>query len=271
MNENDADRAIGTTAYGSDGEKIGKVGQVYLDNKTGAPEFLTVNTGIFGTSESFVPAEGASFDGDRVTLAFTKSVVKDAPKVDPDGAHLDQAEEGRLYDYYNMGARTGGTADTTETADTMAAAGTTGASGDLSTAPTGHDTSGPTTDDAMTRSEEHLVAGTATQEAGRARLRKYVTTDTESVTVPVRKERAVIESEPVTASNVDQSQGGPAISEEEHEVVLTEERAVADTVAEPVERVRLGTETVVEEETVSGEVRKENIEVDGDVTDKTRR
>ena len=44
----------------------------------------------------------------------------------------------------------------------------------------GYDTSGPTTDDAMTRSEEHLRAGTETREAGRARLRKYVVTEQET-------------------------------------------------------------------------------------------
>ncbi|MGM3151008.1 DUF2382 domain-containing protein, partial [Escherichia coli] len=87
-------------------------------------------------------------------------------------------------------------------------------------APEGHDTSGPTTDSAMTRSEEHLEAGTQTREAGRARLRKYVTTETETVTVPVEKEHAVLEREPVDGSNVDEALDGPAISEEEHEVVL---------------------------------------------------
>src|SRR3954454_11604190 len=111
----------------------------------------------------------------------------------------------------------------------------------------GRDVSGPETDTDMTRSEQHLEAGTVSEEAGRVRLRKYVTSETESETVPVRKERAVVEREPVTDSNVDQALDGPAISEEEHEVVLQEERATADTVAEPVERVRLGTETVTEQ------------------------
>jgi uncharacterized protein (TIGR02271 family) len=256
----DAGQAIGATAYGSDGEKIGKVGEVYLDDQSGAPEFYTVNTGLFGTSESFVPARGATFDGDRVTLSYTKAVIKDAPKVDLNAGHLDQDEEDRLYAYYERGDQ-----DVSRDYASDRSTSDRSASGDMTTAPAGHDTSGPSTDDAMTRSEEHLVAGTQTREAGRARLRKYVTTETESVSVPVRKERAVIESEPVTASNVNQAEGGPVISEEEHEVVLSEERAVADTVAEPVERVRLGTETYTEQETVSGEVRKENIDVEGDV------
>src|SRR5205085_8245880 len=123
----------------------------------------------------------------------------------------------------------------------------------------GYDTSGPTTDEAMTRSEEHLDVAKTTQPAGRARLRKYVTTETESVTVPVRKERAVLETEPVTGANLDEATSGPEISEEEHEVVLNEERVVVDKVAEPVVRVRLGTQSVTEEQTVSGDVRKEHI------------
>ncbi len=99
-------------------------------------------------------------------------------------------------------------------------------------------------------------------------LRKYVTTEQETVTVPVKKERAVLETEPITGRNRDQATSGPAISEEEHEVVLNEERPVVGKTAEPVERVRLGTETVTDEETVTEEVRKEHIEADGDVDDR---
>jgi uncharacterized protein (TIGR02271 family) len=122
----------------------------------------------------------------------------------------------------------------------------------------------------MTRSEERLDVGTSSQEAGRARLRKYVTTEQETVTVPVKKERAVLETEPITEANRGDALAGPDISEEEHEVVLQEERAVVGKTAEPVERVRLGTETVTDEETVTEEVRKEHIEAEGDVDDRRR-
>jgi stress response protein YsnF len=84
----------------------------------------------------------------------------------------------------------------------------------------------------------------------------------------VKKERAVLETEPVTGANRDEALSGADISEEEHEVVLQEERVVVDKTAEPVERVRLGTETVTDEETVTEEVRKEHIEADGDVDDR---
>ena len=114
----------------------------------------------------------------------------------------------------------------------------------------------------MTRSEERLNVGTETREAGRARLRKHVVTEQQQVTVPVSHEEVRVEREPITDANRDQAHDGPAISEEEHEVVLREERPVVDTEAVAVERVKLGTETVTGKETVGGEVRKEEIEVD---------
>jgi uncharacterized protein (TIGR02271 family) len=116
----------------------------------------------------------------------------------------------------------------------------------------------------MTRSEEELQVGTQTRERGRARLRKYVTTETQQVTVPVQREQVRVEREPITDANLDAATGGPAISEEEHEVTLHEETPVVEKRAVPKERVRLDTETVTEERQVSEEVRKEQIKVDDD-------
>ncbi|WP_425402610.1 PRC and DUF2382 domain-containing protein [Geodermatophilus telluris] len=130
----------------------------------------------------------------------------------------------------------------------------------------GRDTSGPTTDNAMTRSEEHLEVGTRREEVGRARLRKYVVTENVTETVPVSREEVRVEREPITESNMPNAMDGPTISEEEHEVTLHAERPVVSKEATPVERVRLDTETVTGQETVSGDVRKEQIEVDGGTT-----
>ena len=270
INENEIQTVVGHTAYDSNGDKIGSVGHVYLDDETGQPEFASVNTGLFGMKETFVPIANASVDGDRLVVPFTKDQVKDAPNVDVDSGHLDQSEERRLYEHYGMtytertsdsGLPAGGVGtDTYTDTDTRTT--------DSSAGVVGHDTSGPTTDDAMTRSEERLDVGTTREEAGRVRLRKYVTTEQESVTVPVKKERAVVETEPITEGNVGAATDGPAISEEEHEVVLEEERPVVGKTAEPVERVRLGTETVTDEETVTEDVRKEHIEAEGDVQDR---
>ena len=113
LTEDQAREVIGATAYGDDGEKIGKVGQLFLDDQTGQPEFVTVNTGLFGTSESFVPVADATFNGDRLVVPFSKDKVKDAPNVDLDGRHLDESEEQRLYEYYGMSSS--GTAGYTDT------------------------------------------------------------------------------------------------------------------------------------------------------------
>jgi uncharacterized protein (TIGR02271 family) len=267
INEDQARDVIGSTAYGSDGEKLGKVGHLFLDDQTSRPEFVSVNTGLFGTNETFIPIADATFNGDRLTLPYDKDKVKGAPNVDVDAGHLDETEEQRLYEYYGVGGQSFVGNGRTETVGTDNVG--TANVGDLNAHGTeGHDTSGPTTDDAMTRSEEQLEVGKVSREAGRARLRKYVTTEQETVTVPVRKERAVLETEPITEGNVGSATGGPAISEEEHEVVLTEEQVHVEKTATPVERVRLGTESVTEEQTVTEEVRKEHIEAEGDVADR---
>jgi uncharacterized protein (TIGR02271 family) len=91
-----------------------------------------------------------------------------------------------------------------------------------------------------------------------------VTTETQQVTVPVQREQVRVEREPITDANLEAATSGPAISEEEHEVVLREEEPVVEKRAVPRERVRLDTETVTEERQVSGEVRKEQIQVEGD-------
>jgi uncharacterized protein (TIGR02271 family) len=114
----------------------------------------------------------------------------------------------------------------------------------------------------MTRSEEQLRVGTQTREAGRARLRKHVVTEHQQVTVPVSHEEVTLQREPITEANRGDAYDGPAISEEEHEVTLHAERPVVATEAVAVERVKLGTQTVTEQQTVGGQVRKEQIELD---------
>ncbi|RBY92770.1 DUF2382 domain-containing protein [Blastococcus sp. TF02A-30] len=269
------DRVIGKDVYDESGQKIGSASEVYLDDETGRPEWVTVKTGMFGTKESFVPIRDADLTDDGLRVPISKERVKDAPKIDTDG-HLSPQEEQELYHYYGMGTGTGTTGRTTDTMTTtesttgMAGTGTAGtgmAAGgttDVNRHGTvGHDTSGPTTDDAMTRSEERLNVGTRSEEVGRARLRKYVVTENVTETVPVSREEVRVEREPITDANVGNALDGPAISEEEHEVTLRAERPVVEKEAVPVERVRLDKETVTDQETVSADVRKEEIEVDG--------
>ena len=263
-------RVIGQDVYDESGEKIGSAAEVYLDDETGQPEWVTVRTGLFGTKESFVPIRNADLTDDGVRVPVSKTQVKDAPKIDTDG-HLSPEEEQELYRYYGMGSGMGseaGTFDTTRTTETtgMAGEGMRNVGGAETRGTVGHDTSGPTTDDAMTRSEERLNVGTRSEEVGRARLRKYVVSENVTESVPVTREEVRVEREPITDANIGNAMDGPAISEEEHEVTLHAERAVVEKEAVPVERVRLDKTTVTEEAQVNEELRKEEIEVDGDTT-----
>jgi len=249
-------------------DKVGSIGQIYLDDSTGEPSWVTVKTGLFGTSESFVPLQNAEVRGDDLVVGFGKDKIKDAPRVESDG-QISPAEEDRLYEYYGLassGVGTTGTTGTTGTVDSGADYAATGRGNEHGTE--GYDTSGPTTDDAMTRSEERVNVGTQSREAGRARLRKYVTSDTVSQTVPVQREEVTLQREPITDANVGAADAGPTFSDEEHEVVLHEEVPVVEKEAVPVERVKLGTEAHQSETTVSTDARKEEIElVDDSTTD----
>jgi uncharacterized protein (TIGR02271 family) len=229
---------VGAHAVGRDGQKIGTVGQVYVDERDGTPKWATVNTGLFGMNETFVPLDEADVRDHDLRLAVTKDQVKEAPTVDNSGDHLDESEQNRLERYYAAWTRGEAFGNGRREA----------ADGD-----------GRGDRDGMTRSEERLRVGTESAETGRVRLRKYVVTEHQQVTVPVSHEEVRVEREPIR----DGVDGGRArIGEEQQEVTLHAERPVVDKNVEAVERVRLGTETVTEDRTVSGEVRKERIEVD---------
>jgi uncharacterized protein (TIGR02271 family) len=260
-------RVIGQDVYDESGDKIGSASEVYLDDETGQPEWVTVRTGLFGTKESFVPIRNADLTDDGVRVPVSKTQVKDAPKIDTDG-HLSPEEEQELYRYYGMGTGMDAGTQTAgyETTGTQTAGYET--TGTETRGTVGHDTSGPTTDDAMTLSEERLNVGTRSEEVGRARLRKYVVTENVTETVPVSREEVRIEREPITDANIGNALDGPAISEEEHEVTLHAERPVVEKEAVPVERVRLDKTTVTEEAQVTEGLRKEEIEVDGTDTDR---
>lgn len=88
--------------YGADGDKIGKVDEIFVDDQTSEPEWVTLGTGVFGTGKRFLPLEGASLFSDGMQVPFTKDDVKDAPDVDVDQGYLDPTSEMQLYEYYGM-------------------------------------------------------------------------------------------------------------------------------------------------------------------------
>jgi PRC-barrel domain/Domain of unknown function (DUF2382) len=132
----------GRTLLDRDGGRIGTIDAIYLDDRTGEPEWALVNTGLFGTKSSFVPVAQAFQSDNDVVVLYDKQLVRDAPRVDPE-QHLSVDEERQLWRHYGLD----------------------------------YDTTGPTADDALTGSEEELRVGTAQRDRGRVRLRKYVTTE----------------------------------------------------------------------------------------------
>lgn len=240
---------IGTDAHANSGEKIGKVEQVYVDGDTEQPAFAAVHTGFLGMKESLVPIDGATFDGSHLTVPYDKETVKAAPAFSPN-AQITAEEADELYRHYGLTYQGPSTASERARAH-AGGTGTTESAGDA-----------VDSDGAMTRSEERLHVGTRQEEAGRVRLRKYVVTEDVTTTVPVHEERAVLEREPITGESRDAAHGDAQIAEGEQEVVLHREVPVVAKETEAVERVRLSTEDTQHEETVTDQVRKEQIDVD---------
>jgi uncharacterized protein (TIGR02271 family) len=258
-----------TEAYGwegrevvdRDGERVGTIEALYAAEEVQRPEWAAVKTGLFGAKLSFVPIAGAQPSGEQVRVQFAREQIKDAPGIEPDG-ELASEEEAALYRHYGLDYWDAGAAPVAAEADVAAPS---PEPATTARGPVGRDVSGPTTDEAMTRSEEELRISTARRERGRARLRKYIVTEQVQRTVPVEREEVRIEREPITDENLDAAMAGPEISTEEHEVVLHEEVPVVEKRVVPKERVRMDKETRVEEEQVSEEVRKERIEAEGEL------
>jgi uncharacterized protein (TIGR02271 family) len=237
----------GKTMVDRDGDRIGIIEDIYADDRSGQPEWALVNTGLFGTRSTFVPlAQASQRDGD-VQVPYEKTMVKDAPGVEAD-QHLSEAEERQLWQHYGLAYGAGYP--------------TTGRADEAGLDAGGYDREAAGRDEAMTRSEEELRVGTEARERGRVRLRKYVTTEQVTQTVPVRREKVRLEHEPASGADVDAETGDPEATDSAHEVVLHEEQPVVEKRVVPKERVRLGKETVTEQQQVTEEVRKEQIDID---------
>ncbi len=244
------------------GDKIGKVGQVYLDDETGNPEWVTVKTGMLGGSESFVPVREASSSGNEVRVPYSKDKVKDAPNVDEDG-HITPEQEEELYRYYGMGGGTSDQLTDDSDRDVDLVGGDVDRDRDMDVdrdrdmdRDRDRDNEG-----SMTRSEEQVRIGTEKVATGKARLRKFVVTENVTKTVPVQREEVRLVREPIDPNDPD-ALSGADLTDAEAEVTLTEERVVVDKETVPVERVRMETETVTEQQEVTEQVRKEQIEAD---------
>lgn len=245
------DELYSGTVYDSNGDKIGNVNQVYTDDTTGQPQFVTVNTGLFGTRESFIPVSGATARGNDIHVPYTKDFVKDAPNVAADG-HLEESEQDQLFRYYDYsgGGYSTGVGDVDVDRDV-----------DLGR---DRDVDLDRGDDSIVRREEQLRVGTERVESGRLRIRKHVVTEQQTVTVPVEREEFEVVREPL-----DGTSSGGALGEDEIAITTHEERPVVDKQVVDAERIAVEKRTVTGQERVAAEVSKEEIDIDrdGGITD----
>ena len=100
LSEREVSAAIGSPAYGPDGEKIGTVEHFFVDDRTGAPTWAAVTTGLFGTRHSIVPAVDAAYVDGGLRVPVTKDAVKAAPHLT--GDHLDPSDEAELRRHYGL-------------------------------------------------------------------------------------------------------------------------------------------------------------------------
>ena len=167
-----------TDLYDTHGDKVGTIRSVYLDDETDQPEWLGVNTGMFGTNETFVPIEGVTFEGNRPVTRYSRDEIKDAPNVDADRGHLSAEEEARLYQHFGRSYSARSTPTTKAT--TTPTRSTTGR-------PTQTGDKDQTVADATVRNDQPKKSA----ETEQVRLRKYVWTEQ----VPVQREAVVVDTD----------------------------------------------------------------------------
>jgi uncharacterized protein (TIGR02271 family) len=222
------DELRGETVYDDAGDKIGSVEEIFYDPATSRPEWVGIGTGLLGTKRVLVPVEGSRVTDDGLMVAYPKDHVKDGPDVDED--ELTAEHEQQLIAHYGL---TGTQQQATETTDA---------------------------DQAITRSEEEIEVGARSVDAGSARLRKWVETEPVALDVELRHEVAQVTREPI-----DQPVGDHEFGEEEVEVPLSAEKAVVQKQAVAKERIGIQKGVETETQTVQDELRKEHVEVEGDV------
>jgi len=85
-----------------DGERIGKLEDVYVDVETDEPMFGTVKEGLIGRHLTFVPLGGLTIGPDNLQVAVSKEQVRAAPNIESEGDELSQTDESSLYHHYQL-------------------------------------------------------------------------------------------------------------------------------------------------------------------------
>ncbi|MDQ3941796.1 MAG: PRC and DUF2382 domain-containing protein, partial [Actinomycetota bacterium] len=241
------DRFAGYEVYDPNGEKIGKVDDLFVD-ESDQPEYVGVKMGFLGASSTLIPWDVVSSvddEGGRIELSVDKDTAKSGPAFDDD-REITPEFENQVYSYYGLQG-----ASTTEEPGSYAA----------------YQGTETTEEDELRvqRTEEELAAGTTEREAGAVQVRKRVRTDTEQVEVPTRHEEVSVERMPVEEGAATEAQ----IGDDEVSIPVTEEEVVVEKRPVAKEEVRIRKDVVEDTEVVEEDVRREEVDVDDQTT--TRR
>ena len=240
---------FGSEVLDGTGTKIGTVDNVWVDDATDQLEFIGVKTGwLFGKTH-VIPAEQAQVANGQVTVPYPEEQIKEAPSFAGD-AQLSPDEESQIYSYYGMQRSTAPspTGMGTETPPSS---------------PPPRQTEGDTR---MQLSEESLQVGKREVAAGQVRLRKVVKTERQEVPVDLRREEIQVERVPAQGDTVPEN----AFTEQEVTMTATREEPVVAKEAHVTDEVRIGKDVQTEQQTVSGETRHEEVDVQRDAgTDTT--
>ena len=241
MTMDEVSAARGLPVYASGGGKIGTVEDIFYDEQTRQPEWIGIGTGFFGTKRVLVPVAGADMRPEGFHIPYSKEQVKGSPDIDSD--EISQETEAELYSYYGLPYSE--------------------ARSDTGLPEGGVERGVDTQEGSVTRSEEELRVGKRQTQAGRARLRKWVETQPVEADVQLRRETARVTREPI-----DQPVSSTELGDQEVSVELSEEEAVVQKEAVAKERIGLEKDVETQVETVRDEVRKERVDVEGDIDER---
>lgn len=246
--DRDFEAFVGHHVVDRNEEVIGKLSSLWTD-ETNQVAYLGVKTSWFSGKHHIIPAHAARIDTrrERIYVPFTEEQVKDAPTFDPD-AVLSDADEQRIEEYYSRFGHERRMGETTAATQT----GTTTATQERRS---GMQREGTT----MQLSEEELKVGKRQVEAGGVRLRKIVRSEIVNQPVTLQREEVVVERVPATEARTAKE---PSFKQEDVYIPLRREEPVIQKEAHVREEVRVRKDARSEQQSVSGQVRREDVEIE---------
>jgi uncharacterized protein (TIGR02271 family) len=277
------DQYAGYEVYDRNGEKIGKVDDLFVDEND-QPEYLGVKMGFLGLEgTSLIPWELTRVNGEghRIEVSVDKAQVKEGPSFNDDRDITPEYEE-RVYSHYGLqraqtngdrggygkyyGDEPGHVGPGIREGDTETGEFRGHSEDDEGVNQSGSDDLEDEDELRVQRTEEELRAGTREREAGAINVRKRVRTDREQISVPTRHEEVSVERVPVEGREASEAE----IGEDEVSMPVVEEEVVVEKRPVVKEELRIRKDVVEDEEVVEEDVRKEEVDVEDATTTRGR-